>query len=171
MNLFEAIEQNAAIIFEVKELLQKLGELPSGSKFQEFSQALEPLMEGINQGFQQKRVAQSKLEEKTQHCNQLLVEVAAFQAKLEAFRQEIPNPQQKVTEIDATIAKLELQKANILEKEGHLKREASIAIQKVKESKVSQQEMTKLTDNGKALDEKLTGFRSQLDRLTSSFTI
>jgi len=95
VNLFEAIEQNAAIIFEVKELLQKLGELPSGSKFQEFSQALEPLMEGINQGFQQKRVAQSKLEEKTQHCNQLLVEVAAFQAKLEAFRQEIPNPQQR----------------------------------------------------------------------------
>ena len=86
MNLFEAIEQNAAIIFEVKELLQKLGELPSGSKFREFSQALEPLMEGINQGFQQKRVAQSKLEEKNQHCNQFLAEVAAFQAKLEAFR-------------------------------------------------------------------------------------
>jgi len=76
-----------------------------------------------------------------------------------------------VAEIDATIAKLELQKANILEREGHLKREASVAIQKVKESKLSQQDMTKLIDNGKALDEKMTGFKSQLDRLTSSFTI
>jgi len=119
VNLFQAIEQNDAIIFEVKELRQKLGELPSGSKFREFSQALEPLMEGINQDFQQKKAYQSKLEEQTQRCNQLLAEVAAFQEKLVAFRQEIPNPQQKVAEIDATIAKLELQKANILEKEGH----------------------------------------------------
>jgi len=52
-----------------------------------------------------------------------------------------------------------------------MKREASVAIQKVKESKLSQQDMTMLIDNGKALDEKLTGFKSQLDRLTSSFTI
>jgi len=66
---------------------------------------------------------------------------------------------------------MELQKTNILEKEGHMKREASVAIQKVKESKLSQQDMTMLIDNGKALDEKLTGFKSQLDRLTSSFTI
>ena len=48
VNLFETIEQNDAVIFEVKELLQKLGELPSGSRFQEFSQALKPLIKGIN---------------------------------------------------------------------------------------------------------------------------
>jgi len=57
-----------------------------------------------------------------------------------------------------------------LEMEGHLKREASVAIQKVKESKLSQQDMTKLIHKGKTLDEKLTGFKGQLDRLTSSFT-
>ena len=92
VNLFEADEQNDAIIFEVKELLQKLGELPSGSKFREFSQALEPFMEGINQGFQQKIADQSKFEEQTLRCNQFLAYVAAFQVKLEAFRQETPNP-------------------------------------------------------------------------------
>ena len=178
VNLFEAIEQNDAIIFEVKELLQKLGEHPSRLKFREFSQALELLVEGINQGFQQKKAGQSKLEEQTLRCNQLLAEVATFQEKLDAFRQEAPNPQQKVAELDATIAKyqaeiqnLELQKANILEKESHLKKEASVAIQKIKESKLSQQDITMLIDNDKALDEKLTGFKSQLDRLTSSFTI
>ena len=82
VNLFEAIEQNDTIIFEVKELLHKLGELPFGSKFREFSQALEPLMDGINQGFQQKKVDQSKLEEQTLHYNQLLAEVATFQGCL-----------------------------------------------------------------------------------------
>jgi len=48
IDLFETIEQDDNIISEVKELLNKLGKLPSGSRFQEFSQALEPLMEGIN---------------------------------------------------------------------------------------------------------------------------
>jgi len=69
-----------------------------------------------------------------------LAEVATFQAKLDAFRQEILNTQQKVAELDSTITKykaeiqnLELQKASILEKEGLMKREASVAIQKVKE--------------------------------------
>jgi len=43
-NLFEAIEQDENIIAEVKELLCKLGNLLSGSKIQEFSRALEPLL-------------------------------------------------------------------------------------------------------------------------------
>jgi len=103
-NLFEAIEQEENIIVEVKELLCKLGNLLSGSKIQEFSRALEPLLEGIGQGFQQKNTDQAKLEEKTIRCDQLLDEVAAFKAKVDAFRQEIKTNQQRVAEIDSTIA-------------------------------------------------------------------
>jgi len=50
-NLFEAIEQDENIIAEVKELLCKLGNLLSGSKIQEFSRALKPLLVGIGHGF------------------------------------------------------------------------------------------------------------------------
>jgi len=177
-NLFEAIEQDENIIVEVKELLYKLGNLLSGSKIQEFSRALEPILEGIGQGYQQKKTDQAKLEEKTLRCDQLLDEVAAFKAKVEAFRQEIPTNQQRVAEIDSTIAKykaeilnLETQKANLLAKEDLMKQEAQVAIQKAKESKLSQQEIAVLTMNGKALDEKLSDFKSQLDKLTSEFVI
>jgi len=52
-----------------------------------------------------------------------------------------------------------------------MKKEASIAIQKVKESKVFQREIITLVDNGKALNEKLTGFKSQLDNLKFEFVI
>jgi chromosome segregation ATPase len=135
-------------------------------------------MDGINQGFVEKKIDQSKLEEKTLHCNQLLAEVATFQAKLDAFRLKIPNVQQKVGEIDSTIAKykveiqsLELQKTAILEKDDLMRKEASAAILKVKESKMSQQDITTLVDNGKALDERLTDFKSQLDQLTSEFKL
>ena len=83
-----------------------------------------------------------------------------------------------MAEIDSPIAKykeeiqiLELQKATVLEKQALMKKEASISIQKVKESKVFQQEIATLVDNGKALDEKLTGFKSQLDKLKSEFVI
>jgi len=176
--LFEAIEQDDNVISEVKELLHKLSKLPSGFRFQEFSQALEPLMEGINQSFQQKKTDQSKLEEQTLRCDQLRAEVTNFQAKLDTFRQETPDNQQKVAEIDSTIAKykeeiqnLELQKATVLEKEALMKKYASIAIQKVKESKVFQQEISTLVDNGKALDEKLIEFKSQLNKLKSDFVI
>jgi len=104
-NLFEAIEQDENIIAEGKELLCKLGNLLSSSKIQELSRVLEPLLEGIGQGFQQKKTDQAKLEEKTLRCDQLLDEVTAFKAKVEVFRQEIPTNQQKVAEIDSTIAK------------------------------------------------------------------
>ena len=83
-----------------------------------------------------------------------------------------------MAEIDSTIAKykaeiqiLELQKTTVLEKEGLMRIKASIAIQKVKESKVFQQEIVTLVDNGKTLDEKLTGFKSQLNKLKSEFVI
>jgi len=52
-----------------------------------------------------------------------------------------------------------------------MKKEASVAIQKVKESKMSQQVIATLIDNGKALDEKLNDFKNQLGKLTSDFTI
>jgi len=123
IDLFEAIEQDGSIIYEVKELLHKLSKLPSSSRFRELSQALEPLMEGINQCFQQKKTDQSKLEEQTLRCDQLRAEVTNFQAKLDTFRQEIPDTPQKVAEIESTIAKykeeiqnLELQKATVLDR-------------------------------------------------------
>lgn len=137
-----------------------------------------PLLESISQGFQQKKTSQDKLEEQTRRCDQLLDEVAAFQAKLAAFRQETPTIQQKVAEIDSTIAQykaeiqnLETQKTSLLAKENLMKQEAHVAIQKAKESKISQQEIIILIDNGKALDEKLSEFKSQLDKLTSEFEI
>jgi lipase chaperone LimK len=83
-----------------------------------------------------------------------------------------------VAEIDSTISKynaeiqnLELQKATILTKEDLMKKEANVAIQKVKESKMSQQEIATLVDNGKALNERLTDLKSQLDKLKSEFVI
>jgi len=36
---------------------------------------------------------------------------------------------------------------------------------------MSQQDISTLIDNGKALNEKLTDFKSQLDKLTSEFII
>jgi len=177
-NLFEAIEQDKNIIVEIKELLSKLGRLLSGSKIQEFLRALEPLLEGIVQGFQQKKTDQAKLEEQTLRCDQLLDEVSTFKAKVEAFRKQIPTTQQRVAEIDSTIAKykaeilnLETQKNNLLAKEDLMKQEAQVAIQKAKESKLYQQEIAILIVNGKALDEKLSDFKNQLDKLTSEFVI
>jgi len=57
VELFQAIEQDAAIIPQIKELLCKLikTQTPYSTKFQEFSQALEPLMEEINLSFHQKK--------------------------------------------------------------------------------------------------------------------
>ena len=52
-----------------------------------------------------------------------------------------------------------------------MKEEAQVAIQKAKESKLSQQEIAILTENGKALDEKLSDFKNQLDKLSSEFVI
>jgi hypothetical protein len=89
-NLSEAIEQDDIVIDEVKELLCKLGELPSGSKFRDFFQVLEPLLDGISQSFQPKKTSQAQLEEQTQRCNQLLADVSAFHVKFDAFRQEAP---------------------------------------------------------------------------------
>ena len=52
-----------------------------------------------------------------------------------------------------------------------MQKEASIAIQKVKESQTSQQEMAMLVENGKLLDEQLAGFKGRLNKLKSEFVI
>jgi len=77
-DLFGVIEQDGCVISEVKELLYKLSKLPFVFRFQEFSQTLEPLMDGIHQSFQQKKTDQSKLDEQTLRCDQLRAEVATF---------------------------------------------------------------------------------------------
>ena len=135
-------------------------------------------MEGVGQSFQQKRVIQAKLKEKTLRCDQLLDEVAAFKTKLEVFRQEIPINQQKVAEIDSTIAKykaeilsLETQKSKLLAQENFMKQEAQVAIQKAKESKLSQQEIAALAEDDKAFNERLGEFKNQMNKLTSKFVI
>jgi len=46
-----------------------------------------------------------------------------------------------------------------------------VAIQKAKESKLSEQEIVALTENGKALDERLGDYKNQLNKLTSEFVI
>jgi len=48
IDLFQAIEQDDNIISEVKDLFLKLNQSSFSSKFQEFWQVLEPLMENIN---------------------------------------------------------------------------------------------------------------------------
>jgi len=74
-----------------------------------------------------------------------MAEITAFHAMLAAFQEEIPNALQKMEEIDYTIAKykakihnLELQKASIQERKNLMKKETSLSIKKVKDSKVFQ---------------------------------
>jgi len=135
-------------------------------------------MENVKRSLHQKKADQSKLEEQTLGYDRLMADVTAFHTKLVAFRQEIPDAQQKVEEIDSTIAEykakihnLELQKASIQEREGLLKKEAITAIQKVKESKVFQQEMTTLVEHGKTLDSELNDFKGTLDKLKAKLKI
>ncbi|KEH16456.1 proSAP-interacting-like protein, putative, partial [Medicago truncatula] len=175
---FQAIEQDASIIPEIKELLRKLNKPPFGSKFQEFSQILEPLMEDINLSFHQKKTDQSRLEDQTLLCNQLMAEITKFQEKFVTFRQETPDAKQKVEELKSVIAKheeeirlLKLQIANVLEKEDLVQKEASFVHQKIKESQTFQQEIATLVDNGKVLDEKLAEFKGKLNKLKSEFVI
>lgn len=65
-----------------------------------------------------------------------------------------------IAKYKAEIQNFETQKTKLLAKEDLMNQEAQVAIQKVKESKFSQQEITILTDNGKALDEKLGDFKN-----------
>jgi chromosome segregation ATPase len=107
-----------------------------------------------------------------------LADISAFNVKFEAFRQETSIIQQKMEEIDATIAKykaeiqaLETQKTNLLDKEKLMKQEAQAVLQKAMESQRSRQQIQTLTENCNALDGKLSEFKSQLDKLLSEFVI
>jgi len=135
VDLFQAIEQDANIIPEITGLLHKLSKPSFGSKFQEFSQNLESLMDDIDLSFQQRRSEQPKLEDQTRLHDQLVAEVATFQQKFVNFRKEIPDAKKKVEEIDSAIARheeeikvLKLQRANVLEKESIMQKEARLAI-------------------------------------------
>jgi len=178
VNLFEAIEHDDNIIAEVTDLLHRVTPLLPGSKIPEFSRALAPLMESVGQSFQQKRVVLAKLEEDTLRYDQMLDEVAAFKAKLEVFWQEIPLTQRKVAEIDSAIAKyqaeilnLETEKNELLSQEDPMKQEAQMAIQKAKESKLSQQNIASLAQEDKAFDEKLSDYKNQMTKLISTLVI
>jgi chromosome segregation ATPase len=167
-----------SVIDEVKGLLHKLCELPSGSKFQNLSQMLGPLLDSINQSFQEKKTDQAQLEEQTQRCDQLLADVSAFNVKFEAFQHETPVIRQKVEDIDTAIAKhkaeiqaSETQKTNLLDKEKLMKQEAHAVLQKAKESRRSRKQIQALTENYNALDGKLSEFKSQIDKLLSEFVI
>jgi len=180
IDLFQAIEQVDNIISEVKNLLLKLDQTSFDPKFRELWQMLEPLMENVKQSLHQKKADQSKLEERTLAYDCLMAEITAFRTKLTAFREEIPNAQQKMEEIDSTIAEykakihnLELQKASIQEREREslMKKETSFAIKKVKDSKVFQQEMATLVEHGNALDGELNDFKGKLNKLQTEFKI
>jgi len=101
-----------------------------------------------------------------------------FTQKLAAFREEIPNAQQKMEEIDSTIVvykakihNLELQNSSIQERENLMKKETSLAIKKVKDSKVFHQEMATLVEHGKTLDGELNDFKDKLNKLQTEFKI
>lgn len=177
-DLFEAIEQDENLITEVKEMLSKMGDLPSGSKYQAFSKDLEPLLDTIGQGFHKDKAGKAQLKEQAVKCDQLIEEVSAFKTKLENFRQETPEVKQKIANIDSSIAKhlveiqkLEDRKKQLQSREELMKQEAQIAIQKAKESMVSQQDLAILTESNQALENTLLGLKAQFQKLIFNFTI
>ena len=52
-----------------------------------------------------------------------------------------------------------------------MKKETSLAIKKVKDSKVFQQEMATLVEHGNALDGELNDFKGKLNKLQTEFKI
>jgi len=171
VDLFQAIEQDTGVILEIKGLLRKLSKTSFGSKFQELSNK-------FDMSFQQRMIEQSKLEDQTKLHDQLMVEITTFQQNIVNFRQEIPDAKQKVEEIDSAIAKheeeiktLRLQRANVLERESIMQKEAKLAIRKVKESRAFEREMAARVENGKVLDEKLAESKGKLNKLKSEFVI
>jgi len=178
VDLFQAIKQDTGVILEIKGLLRKLSKTSFGSKFQELSNKLESLMDDIDMSFQQRKIEQSKLEDQTKLHDQLMVEITTFQQNIVNFRQEIPDAKQKVEEIDSAIAKheeeiktLRMQRANVLERESIMQKEAKLAIRKVKESQAFEREMAARVENGKVLDEMLAKSKGKLNKLKSEFVI
>jgi len=52
-----------------------------------------------------------------------------------------------------------------------MKQEAQVAIQKAKESKLSQQEIAALAEDDKPFNERLGDYKNQMNKLTSTFVI
>jgi len=66
---------------------------------------------------------------------------------------------------------LETQKSKLLSQENLMKQEAQVAIQKAKESKLSQQEIAALAEEDKSFNERLGDYKNQMNKLTSTFVI
>ena len=57
-NLLELIEKDAGALAEIKSLFEKLGALPTGWKFRNLFNYLEPMLESANQNFQKRKTDQ-----------------------------------------------------------------------------------------------------------------
>lgn len=106
-DLVEVVEQSNDYVAEVKELLRKLGDLPSGSIFRDFAQTFVPLLDDLSRCLQQKKSNQAQIEEQTQLRNKILEDISAFQRKFELFKQRAPTTQREIEDINASIAEHE----------------------------------------------------------------
>ena len=170
-NLLELIEKDAGALAEIKSLFEKLGALPTGWKFRNLFNYLEPMLESANQNFQKRKTGQAQMAEKKAHHDQIVIELSSFQEKFKTLQQERNNAKQQVVDIDAKIKELEAQKAEILAKDEARNREANEAVNKFKLSKELESTIAQLANDNHALDTQLAEYKSQIEKLISSFEI
>ena len=170
-NLLELIEKDAGALAEIKSLFEKLGALPTGWKFRNLFNYLEPMLESANQNFQKRKTGQAQMAEKKAYHDQIVIELSSFQEKFKTLQQERNNAKQQVVDIDAKIKELEAQKAEILAKDEARNREANEAINKFKLSKKLESTIAQLASDNHALDTQLAEYKSQIEKLISSFEI
>ena len=84
-NLLELIEKDAGALAEIRSLFEKLGALPTGWKFRNLFNYLEPMLESANQNFQKRKTGQAQMAEKKAHHDQIVIELSSFQKNLEFF--------------------------------------------------------------------------------------
>lgn len=170
-NLLELIEKDAGVLAEIKCLFEKLGALPTGWKFRNLFNYLEPMLESANQNFQKRKTGQAQMAEKKAHHDQIVIELSSFQEKFKTLQQERNNAKQQVVDIDAKIKELEAQKAEILAKDEARNREANEAVNKFKLSKELESTIAQLANDNHTLDTQLAEYKSQIEKLISSFEI
>ena len=170
-NLLELIEKDAGALAEIKSLFEKLDALPTGWKFRNLFNYLEPMLESANQNFQKRKTDQAQMEEKKAYHDQIVIELSSFQEKFKTLQQERNNAKQQVVDIDAKIKELETQKAEILAKDEARNREANEAVNKFKLSKELESTIAQLASDNHALDTQLAEYKSQIEKLISSFEI
>ena len=170
-NLLELIEKDAGALAEIRSLFEKLGALPTGWKFRNLFNYLEPMLESANQNFQKRKTDQAQMEEKKAYHDQIVIELSSFQEKFKTLQQERNNAKQQVVDIDAKIKELETQKAEILAKDEARNREANEAVNKFKLSKELESTIAQLANDNHALDTQLAEYKSQIEKLISSFEI